>query len=113
MRISLSTKGANENGTIDMSRKPSPDKRKFNVIVKAGESIQQAIEKAPLDGAQPFKILLLKGTYSQKVIIDRPNIILVGEDRDSTIIVLAEGAKSMPEGEYRGKPIGRGVISIT
>lgn len=113
VRISLSTKGANENGTIDMSRKPSPDKRKFNVIVKAGESIQQAIEKAPLDGAQPFKILLLKGTYSQKVIIDRPNIILVGEDRDSTIIVLAEGAKSMPEGEYRGKPIGRGVISIT
>ena len=41
----------------------------------------------------------MNGTYHQKVIIDRPNIVLVGENRDSTRIVLAETAqtRAIPE----------------
>ncbi len=112
VKISLTTKGANENGTIDMYRRPTIDRSAFNVIVKPGESIQAAIEKAPQTPAEPFKILISKGTYNQKVIIDRPNIVLVGENRDSTIIVLAETAKTRKMTEYHGRPVGNGVIVL-
>ena len=56
--------------------------------------------------------MILNGTYHQKVIIDRPNIILVGENRDSTVLVLAETAKTRKITEYHGKPVGNGVIVL-
>ena len=112
VKISLQTKGANENGTIDMFRKLKPDQKAFDAIVKPGQSIQAAIEKAPEKPAQPYKILIKKGTYHEKVIIDRPNIVLVGEQRDSTIIVLAELSKKQTIKEYKGKPVGNGVIVL-
>ena len=112
VKISLQTKGANENGTIVMFRKPQPDQKAFDAVVKPGQSIQAAIEKAPENPAQPYKILIKKGTYNEKVIIDRPNIVLVGEQRDSTIIVLAELSKKQTIKEYKGKPVGNGVIVL-
>lgn len=112
VEISLKTKGANENGLIQMYRRPAEDRAAFDVVVAPGESIQAAIEKAPEASAEPFKILLLNGTYNQKVIIDRPNIVLVGENRDSTRIVLAETAGTLAVKEYRGKPVGNGVVVL-
>ena len=110
--ISLTTKGANENGTMQLYRQPSPDLHDFDTVVSEGQSIQQAIENAPANPAKPYKILIRKGTYSQKVIIDRPNIVLVGEQRDSTVIVLAELSKNRTVKEYKGKPVGNGVIVL-
>ena len=54
----------------------------------------------------------MNGTYHQKVIIDRPNIVLVGENRDSTRIVLAETAQTRAITEYHGRPVGNGVIVL-
>ncbi len=110
--ISLQTKGANENGTIEMFRRPKPNEKAFDAIVKPGDNIQLAIEKAPKNPETPYKILIKKGTYNQKVIIDRPNIVLVGEQRDSTIIILAELSKKQTIKEYNGKPVGNGVIVL-
>lgn len=110
--ISLDTKGANENGLIEMYREPKKDMNDFDAIVNAGESIQAAIEHAPESPTQPYKIYIKKGTYNQKVIIDRPNIVLVGEQRDSTILVLAETAKTRAITEYHGKPVGNGVVVL-
>ena len=112
VNVSLKTKGANENGLIEMYRRPTVSRTDFDVVVKPGESIQAAIGKAPETPTNPFKILILKGTYNQKVIIDRPNIVLIGEDRDSTIIVLAETAKTRAITEYNGRPVGNGVIVL-
>lgn len=112
INISLNTKGANEKGLIELFRQPTADRKAFNVVVKPGESIQAAIEKAPETPTTPFKILLLKGIYNQKVIIDRPNIVLVGENRDSTQIILAETAKTRTITEYHGHPVGNGVIVL-
>lgn len=112
VRISLSTKGANETGLIDMYRAPRKDMADFDAVVNPGESIQAAIEKAPATPTSPYKIFIKKGTYNQKVIIDRPNIVLVGEQRDSTILVLAETAKTQKIKEYHGKPVGNGVIVL-
>ncbi len=112
VNVSLETKGANENGTIEMYRQPTVDHSAFNIVVKPGESIQAAIEKAPETPKKPFKILVSKGTYNQKVIIDRPNIVLVGENRDSTVIVLAETAKTRTRTTYHGRPVGNGVVVL-
>ena len=112
VNISLTTKGANENGLIDMFRAPKKDMADFDAIVSPGERIQDAIEKAPAQPDKPFKIFIRKGTYGQKVIIDRPNIVLVGEQRDSTVIVLAETRETCAVNEYHGKPVGNGVIVL-
>jgi PelA/Pel-15E family pectate lyase len=112
VNISLSTKGANENGTLQMFNYRKPQRSLFDAVVGPGESIQAAIEQAPNPAEKPFKILILKGEYHEKVIIDRPNIVLVGEQRDSTLLVLAETAKTQTIKEYHGKPVGNGVIVL-
>ena len=110
--LDISSKGANENGTFEMFTKQKINPANFDVIVNPGDSIQLAIEKAPTLPTEPFKILIRKGTYNQKIIIDRPNIVLVGENRDSTILVLAEMAKTNRIPEYHGKKTGNGVIVL-
>ncbi len=84
----------------------------FDAVVNPGESIQAAIEGAPETPASPYKILIRSGVYPQKVIIDRPNIVLVGSHRDSVIIVLPETNKTRAITEYRGKPVGNGVVVL-
>lgn len=112
LALTLKSKGANESGLIDFDRAPRKDMSAFNAIVSPGESIQTAIEKAPEQPESPYIIYIRKGTYNQKVIIDRPNIVLVGEDRDSTIIFLAETAETRKVTEYHGKEVGNGVIVL-
>ena len=110
--ISLATKGANENGTIVMFRRPTVNEALFDAIVQPGQSIQAAIERAPEKPSKPYKILIKKGRYQEKVIIDRPNIVLVGEQRDSTMIQIAELRSKMTPIEYHGQPVGPGAIVL-
>lgn len=110
--ISLTTKGANENGTIQMMRIAAAHRSAFDYIVQPGQSIQAAVESAPQQSDTPYKILILNGVYNEKVIIDRPNIVLVGENRDSTVIQIAETAKTQTIREYNGKKVGNGVIVL-
>ena len=111
--LHLDAKGANENGTLTLGVQPKVDEANFNVVVHRGESIQQAIEQAPEQGTEPFKILVHNGLYHQKVIIDRPNIVLVGENRDSCIIVGAEARDLSMATEYRGKKVHSGILVLT
>lgn len=110
--VSLQSKGANEKGLISLNRRPVHRASDYDVVVNPGESIQAAIEKAPATPSAPFKIWIRKGTYNQKVIVDRPHIVLVGEERDSTLITLAETAKTRAVTEYHGRPVGNGVIVL-
>lgn len=110
--VSLETKGANENGTIEMYRQPEIHLTDFDAVVSEGESIQTAIEHAPEHPVEPYKILIRKGRYHQKVIIDRPNIVLVGEQRDSTIIQLAELSSKPVVKEYKGREVKHGVVEL-
>lgn len=112
LNLRLNSPGANERGLINMDRFLKPELSCFDAIVNAGERIQDAIEKAPENPAKPFKILIRNGVYHEKVIIDRPNIVLVGEDRDSVIIQYAETAASQTIKEYKGKPVHMGVIVL-
>ncbi|HVT87067.1 MAG TPA: pectinesterase family protein [Chitinophagaceae bacterium] len=49
-------------------------------------SIQAAINSLPDDADSPRIIFIKKGLYSEKILIEKNNIILEGEDRESTII---------------------------
>lgn len=113
VKLDLNAKGANENGTIDMYRKPVHRDRDYDAVVKPGQSIQAAIESAPEKPEKPFRIYIHNGLYEQKVIIDRPNIMLIGENRDSTIIRIAETVQHRVMKEYKGRPAPHGVVVLT
>lgn len=50
------------------------------------KSIQSAINSLPDSAAIPRKIFIKKGTYKEKIFIEKHNIIFEGEDRAKTII---------------------------
>ncbi len=63
-------------------------KNSFNAVVGEGETyttIQAAIDAAPGDGT-PYYIFIKKGTYEGHVQIDKPNIHLMGESKQNTVI---------------------------
>lgn len=87
--------------------------QRYQATVSPGQSIQAAIEAAPAQSAKPYIIFIKNGIYKQKVIIDRPNIVLLGENRDSTRLVLAETATYRSAAkEYKGQPVNMGVIVL-
>jgi len=53
-------------------------------------SIQAAINQIPVSRDRQYIIYIKKGTYNEKIFIDKSRITLIGENRDSTIIVFAE-----------------------
>lgn len=112
LNLRLNSPGANERGIVDMDPISKPKLESFDAIVKAGERIQDAIEQAPENPTRPYKILIRNGVYHEKVIIDRPNIVLVGENRDSVIIEYAETSASQTIKEYKGQPVHMGVIVL-
>ena len=63
-------------------------KNSFNAVVGEGEAyatVQAAIDAAPGDGT-PYYIFIKKGTYEGHVQIDKPNIHLMGESKQNTVI---------------------------
>lgn len=112
-KLAYDTKGGNEKGVFQMFRKPVHNLKDYDVVVNPGESIQKAIEKAPARAQVPFRIYVRNGLYEQKVIIDKPNIMLIGEDKEKTIIRIAETEKTNTVREYNGKKIHHGVVVLT
>jgi pectinesterase len=51
------------------------------------KSIQAAINSLPDSADKPRVIFIKKGTYREKIYIEKPNISLIGEEREGVIIV--------------------------
>jgi pectin methylesterase-like acyl-CoA thioesterase len=51
-------------------------------------TIQEAINSLPDDAPAPRVIFIRKGVYREKVFIEKNNLILEGEDKDQTSLVL-------------------------
>jgi len=49
-------------------------------------AIADALAAAPVDGAKPFVIRLDNGRLREKVIVDKPNVALIGESRDGAVL---------------------------
>ncbi|MEI6945637.1 pectinesterase family protein [Paraflavisolibacter sp. H34] len=86
--------------------------QRYDAVVGPGQSIQAAIEAAPATRTKPYIIRIKNGIYNEKVIIDKPNMVLVGENRDSTRLLYAELSSKRTIKEYKGKPVGNGVIVL-
>ena len=91
-------------------------KERANIIVaKDGtgqfSSIQSAIDSVPTNNSRLWIILIKKGLYNEKLFIQKSNIALVGEDRNSTRIVYAELRETWAN-NHKGSDWGSAVINI-
>ncbi|MGB8600856.1 MAG: pectinesterase family protein [Rhizomicrobium sp.] len=66
-------------------------------------SIASALAAAPADPHRPHRILIGKGVWRERLVIDKPFIRLIGEGRDESVIVFNRSAGDLGED---GKPIG-------
>ncbi len=79
-----------------VARTPRPGVRTF-------ASVGEAIAAAPADGRSPFRILITRGRWHEKLVIDRPFIHLVGEDRAASVLSFdAAAGMKRPDGEPWG-----------
>ncbi len=73
--------------------------------------VQSACAAAPPDGSRPYRVLIGPGIWREHLVIERPNVHLIGIGRAETILSydLAAGMKGAD-----GKPVGTwGCASIT
>lgn len=62
---------------------------------RAYPTIQAALEAAPDTGDEPFLIYLPEGRYREKILVEKPNVRLIGAGRDKSVISW---------GDYAGMP---------
>ena len=66
-------------------------------------TVQAAIDAVPAGKRTPAILLVRRGIYRERVVVNKDNVRLVGEDRDSTVIVYNACAKDRdPDGNERG-----------
>lgn len=63
------------------------------------KTLQDAVDALPNDNPIPCVIHIAPGVYRQKVVITKPNVIIVGENSQNTVLTYGDGAKTKrPDG---------------
>ncbi len=71
--------------------------------VPAYPNLSAAVAAAPADGRKPFRILISRGIWNEQVVVDKPFVHLVGEDRAGSVINhLAASGLAAPDGRMWG-----------
>jgi pectinesterase len=79
-------------------RDPGADRRRPSY-----PDLASAIAAAPADGTRPFRILVTRGVWDEQVVVDKPFVHLIGEDRQGSIIShLAASGLTAPDGKRWG-----------
>jgi pectinesterase len=66
-------------------------------------TLGEAIAMAPIDGVKPFRVLVTRGRWREKLRIDKPNVHLIGEDRGASMLTFdAAAGMARPDGEPWG-----------
>jgi pectinesterase len=67
------------------------------------KNIQDAIDAIPKDNKDYLKIFIYNGEYKEKILINKPHLIIEGESKESTIITYDDNAKqTLENGELKG-----------
>ncbi len=66
-------------------------------------TVQAALDAAPSNASEPYRILVRRGFWREKLTIDKPGIHLIGEDRTGTVLGF-DAAAGLPAPD--GKPWG-------
>lgn len=65
--------------------------------------LSAAVAAAPADGRTPYRILVTRGVWDEQVVIDKPFVHLIGEDRKTSVIShLAASGLTAPDGKRWG-----------
>lgn len=76
---------------VDADAKADPGQKIYRTVTAA-------LEAAPAAAKQPHVIYIRNGHYREKLTVNRPNITLLGEDRDNTVITYgAYASQKMPD----------------
>jgi pectinesterase len=71
--------------------------------VRTYPTVGEAIAAAPADGTRPFRILVTRGRWREKLVVDKPFVHLMGEDRATTVLTFdAAAGMKRPDGEPWG-----------
>lgn len=71
--------------------------------IKEFQNLQEAVDAIPENRSEKTIIRIKPGVYRQKVRITKPNISLIGESADNTILTFDDGAyKEFPDGSKYG-----------
>jgi pectinesterase len=66
-------------------------------------TLTAAIADAPPDGTRPYRVLVGAGHWREKLVVDRPNIHLVGADRAASVLFFdAAAGQARPDGQPWG-----------
>jgi len=81
--------------------------------VNAFHSIRDALDAAPQHSTQPFTIFIAPGSYYEKLIVDKPNIIFQGSGQDKTRIYFdAYSGQTKPNSNEHWSTSGSGSVII-
>lgn len=73
------------------------------VAAPAYASLSAAVAAAPANGKKPFRIFVTRGLWDEQVVIDKPFVHLVGQDRKASVIShLAASGLTAPDGKRWG-----------
>jgi len=73
------------------------------VSAPAFQSLSAAVAAAPVNGRTPYRILVTRGVWDEQVVIDKPFVHLIGEDRKAAVIShLAASGLTAPDGKRWG-----------
>jgi pectinesterase len=86
-------------GSTSVIAVPAIAAERFDATVRAGESVQAAIDAAP--GHTPYRIFVGEGVFREKLHVTKPNVALIGMGRDRTKLVF---------GDYAGAPQAAGAV---
>lgn len=81
---------------VSLSPRPAGDAPRYPTVGKA-------IAAAPADGERPFRILVERGLWREKLVVDRPNVHLIGADREASVLSFDVAARD-PGAD--GQPLG-------
>lgn len=71
--------------------------------VRTFGTVGDAVAAAPSEGIWPFRILVTRGRWHEKLVIGRPNVHLIGEDRVGSVLTFDSAAgMARPDGEAWG-----------
>ena len=74
-------------------------------------TLQQAVDALPVSSDTPNILILRMGRYPERVIIDKSDVRIVGEERDRTVITASACAKDKyPDGSEKGTFLSSTVI---
>ncbi|MDQ8020518.1 MAG: pectinesterase family protein [Moraxellaceae bacterium] len=79
---------------------------------KTYSRLQAAIDAAPADGKRPWRIFIRNGSYKEKLTVSRPNLSLLGESREATVLVFDAASSTVGPDQREYGTAGSATLTV-